>query len=354
MGSYTEYPVPDFSGFGHGNYSVELNTDTGALTVRHTVKSRNPSYLAISENQMFLYAVTVLDEPSNPTIKSYLMNPDTSLSFLNEKAIPGGYPCHIVAKENNVVVACYVTGNVVHYPTSADGKLLSKITQIKHKGSCVNKERQEGAHAHQVAIHPNGKEIFVCDLGIRMITAYTLEGPVLTSNTAKDCGVSEGSGPRHLVFNSKGNQTYVLNELTGTVAVLENGAEGFVAITDYPTLPLNFKGTPSSSAIRLYINGQFLYTTNRTLEAITIFKIGDSSLETIDFQYTEGEELRELNSAPDSNWLIACHQNSHDSVVYAINEDGTVKKCYRTAEILSTCMCDILKQSQQLNRFSYI
>lgn len=335
IGSYTEYPIPGFGGIGHGIYSVELHTETGKLAVRHTTKSRNPSYFAISDNNKHMYAVSELDESSNPKVRSFAINDDSSLSFLNEQPIPGGYPCHIISKDNNVMVACYVTGNLLHYSTRTNGELMPSLSEFQHSGSSVNKERQEGPHAHQVALHPNGREVYVCDLGIDRIKAYKLEENVLVPNPTKDCKVSEGSGPRHLVFNSEGNCAYVLNELTGTVAILEHKHDRFTAINDYTTLPEDFKGVPSSSAIRLHPNGKYLYTANRNLEAITIFSIESDALEAIDHQYTKGKELREFNITPDGNWLIACHQNSHDTVVYAIRDDGTLKEHYRTTEILS-------------------
>lgn len=342
IGSYTEYPIPGFGGIGHGIYSVELHTKTGELSIKHTIKSRNPSYLAISDDNKFLYAVSELDKSSNPKARSFAINDDFSLSFLNEQAIPGGYPCHIISKANNVMVACYVTGNLLHYSTRANGELMPRVTEFKHSGCSVNKERQEGPHAHQVALHPNGREVYVCDLGIDTIKAYKLEENVLTPNPAKDCRVSEGSGPRHLVFNPEGNCAYVLNELTGTVAILEHKQDRFTAINDYTTLPEDFKGLPSSSAIRLHPNGKYLYAGNRRLEAITIFEIDHNTLKIIDIQYTHGKELREFNITPDGNWLIACHQNSHDTVVYRIGGNGTLKEYYRTTDILSP-VCVVFK-----------
>lgn len=335
IGSYTEYPVPGFGGIGHGIYTVALNTETGSLAVKHTIKSRNPSYLALSEMNTCLYAISELDESSNPQVKSFKVNPDASLSFLNEQAISGGYPCHIIVKDNHVLVACYATGNVLHYKTKANGMLRPDTANIQHSGSSVNKARQEGPHAHQVVVHPNGKEVYVCDLGIDMVKAYKLEERSLVPNPAKDCKVSEGSGPRHLVFNQKGDWAYVLNELTGTIAVLEHKQDSFTAINDYITLPEAFNGTPSSSAIRLHPNGKYLYAANRNLEAITVFRVNGPSLVIVDHQYTNGKALREFNISPDGKWLVCCHQNSHDTVVYVIREDGRLKEQYRTTDILS-------------------
>jgi 6-phosphogluconolactonase len=335
IGSYTEYPVPGFGGIGKGIYSVDLNTETGELSVQHTKISRNPSYLAISDGNKFLYAVSELDESTNPQVRSFEIQEDGSLSFLNERPIPGGYPCHIISEGNNVMVACYATGNLLHYTTTDKGEFEPKWTEFQHEGSSINQERQEGPHAHQVVLHPNGKDVYVCDMGIDVIKVYLLKNNTLLPNPKKDGNIKAGSGPRHVVFNKKGDWAYVINELTGTVTVMEHTSDNFKAVNEYNTLPASYKDTPSSSAIRLHPNEKYLYAANRTLEAITIFRVDGPSLEILDYQYTKGEVLREFNISPDGNWLIACHQNSHDTVVYRIEDDGTLEEKYRTTEILS-------------------
>lgn len=335
IGSYTEYIVPGFGGIGHGIYTVQLNPDTGKLVVLHTERTRNPSYLAISDDTKFLYCVTELDMSEDPKVRAYMVNPDFSLVFLNEQSISGGYPCHLVIHENQILVACYATGNVIQFPLDVSGKLMEAKQVYTHQGSSVNKERQEAPHAHQVVIHPNKKDIYVCDLGIDRIKAYRLEGTELTPNENKDGKVSKGGGPRHLVFNAEGDLAYILNELTGNISVLQNRDGLFEEIKIYSTLPKDYRGVPSASAIRLHPTGKYLYAANRQLDAITIFGIVDDELLLIDYHYTQGEEIREFNITPDGKWLIACHQNSHDTVVFAIQDDGKLQEMYRTQGILS-------------------
>lgn len=335
IGSYTEYIVPGFGGIGHGIYTVQLNTDTGRLVTLHKEKIRNPSYLAISADTKFLYCVTELDESENPKVRAYKINPDFSLEFLNEQPISGGYPCHLVIHKNSVLIACYATGNVIQFPLDASGKLLEARKEYRHKGSSINKERQEAPHPHQVAIHPNKRDIYVCDLGIDMIKAYHLKGTELALNETKDCRISKGGGPRHMVFNTEGSLAYALNELTGAISILQNKDSSPEEIKTYSTLPKDYEGVPSASAIRLHPNEKYLYAANRQLDALTIFGVVDEELHLIDYQYTKGKEIREFNIAPDGKWLIACHQNSHDTVVYKILEDGKLVETYRTKEILS-------------------
>ena len=127
----------------------------------------------------------------------------------------------------------------------------------------------------------------------------------------------------------------MLNELTGDVSVLQNSNGALKEMHTYNSLPTDFRGVPSASAIRLHPNGKYLYTANRNLEAISIFCIEEDKLSCLDHEYTKGKELREFNITPDGKWLIACHQNSHDTVVYKIRSGGELEETFRTREILS-------------------
>ena len=335
IGSYTEYPVPGFGGTGRGIYTVELNIETGELKTLHSAFVRNPSYLAISEDNRILYCITELDEKDHPKVKAYRIKDDFSLEFLNEQRIKGGFPCHLAITGSNVLVACYMTGNVLQFPLDHTGALLPHAKNIQHQGSSINLKRQEAPHAHQVAIHPNHEDIYVCDLGIDTIKAYQIRHDELIPNEAKDCKVTVGGGPRHLVFDNDGRFAYLINELTGDVSVLikRKGVLGEMGI--YPALPEGYQGEAGGSAIRLHPNGRFLYVANRQLGAITVFNVQADHLTVIDYQYTGGEEIREFHITPDGQWLIACHQNSHDTVVYNIEENGKLTERYRTKEILS-------------------
>ncbi|UJH68500.1 lactonase family protein [Allomuricauda sp. SCSIO 65647] len=335
MGSYTEYLLPDFGGTGLGIYTVQMNTETGGLKALYSIEARNPSYLALSDDGRMLYCNTELAEDENPVVKAFMINKDFSLQFVNEQVIPGGYPCHIKTYTNNALVACYATGNVLQFPLDPAGKVMPLKNEHHHSGSSINKVRQEAPHPHQIAIHPNQKDIFVCDLGIDTIKTYRFEGDMLMADASKDTKVSSGGGPRHMVFDPNGTLAYVLNELSGEVSVLEKGEGHFKQIGSYSSLPEDYSEVPSGSAIRILPNGKFLYAANRKVEAITIFKIIDRELQLVDIQYTGGAELREFNITPNGEWLIACHQNSHDTVVYKVQENGKLEERYRTKEFLS-------------------
>ncbi len=335
VGSYTKPTNKKMTSIGNGIYSLILNTNTGEIDCLSTEYCCNPSYLIISENRKILYCVTEIGELDGPNIIAYKINEDYSLSNLNEQSIKGGFPCHLEKFDSNILVACYETGNIIRFPLDSSGGLLVSKENYYHKGSSVMIHRQQSPHAHQIAIQPLTNNIYVCDLGIDFIKAYGLKSGSLHPVESKDIKMPDGSGPRHLVFNKNGNLAYVLNELSGTVLVLNYKNGSFKAIYSYNSLPEDYFGEPSSSAIRLHPNGAFLYTANRVLEAITVFKVVADKLQLVGFHYTRGKELREFNISPDGEWLIACHQNSHDIIVFRILENGTLVEISRTKKILS-------------------
>jgi 6-phosphogluconolactonase len=335
MGSYTEYPIPEFGGIGKGIYTVQLDTVTGALNLVHSIMERNPSYLAVDSNSNYIFCATEIEEDKDPKVKSFKIKKDFSLELIDEQRIIGGFPCHILAHKDHVMVACYATGNIIHLLTDDHVGIRKVVNNFYHHGKSINRERQEGPHAHQTTIHPNGKDIYVCDLGIDTIKAYSFEEGMVLPNQKNDCVVTRGGGPRHMVFNKEGTIAYVINELTANIGVLQYAQGKLKEVAVYSSLPDDFMDKPSASAIRMHPNGKFLYVGNRGLEAITVFKVNGSELEVVHIQYTYGEELREFNLTPDGLWLIACHQNSHDTVVYQTIDTGELVERYRTKDIKS-------------------
>lgn len=338
IGSYTEMLTEDFGGSGAGIYTVELNMKTGELSVLNTFSIRNPAYLKSSGNA--LYAITEVEQHKTPKVSAFKINNKQNLEFVNEQIVDGSLPCHVDLHDNNLLIACYGSGNLLGFEIDGDDAIKPHKYNFKHEGSSVNKTRQEVPHAHQVAIHPNKMQIFVPDLGIDTVKAYRFEHGILEATPDYDISIPKGNGPRHMVFNKKGGLAYVMNELTGQVALLKLNTVKFECEEMYASLPKDFKGLPSGSAIRIHPNGKFLYVANRTVDAITIFRIKEAALEILEYHYIDGKTIREFNITPNGEWLIACMQDSNEVISYKILESGVLKEKRRTSKIISpVCVC---------------
>ena len=81
-----------------------------------------------------------------------------------------------------------------------------------------NPSRQTTAHAHCVVPSPDGRLVYVADLGIDRIVVYALGADgSLTPQPGSDFAVPPGLGPRHLVFNPDGRSLFMVSELIATV-----------------------------------------------------------------------------------------------------------------------------------------
>ncbi|MGY6648637.1 lactonase family protein [Wenyingzhuangia sp. IMCC45574] len=338
IGSYTEMLSPTLGGTGKGIYTVSLNNYTGELKVLHTQKITNPSYLVKHKDK--LYSVVEVVKKDKPKIATFTIKKDNSLELIDEKFINGCLPCHINHDSNSLFIACYGSGNIIQYPIDTNGSPLDNETNYYHPGNSINPQRQESAHAHQVYIHPDKKHVLVPDLGIDTIKVYQLEHQTLLPQKDKDIKIHDGNGPRHLVFNASGSIGYLLNELSGEITIISKENNSFKLLRHVPSLPNSYKETPSASAIRLHPNLPYLYIANRVLEAITIFKTDGEEILFKDYYFLNGKTIREFNISPNGKWLIACMQDSNDTYVLRILQNGLLEEVYHTKEIVSpVCIC---------------
>jgi 6-phosphogluconolactonase len=211
------YPVAGAGtpvGQGEGVWSVPFDDETGALgEARQVAVVPSPSFVAA--RGPWLYAVSE-DEPG-----AVVALPASAPDQTTASALSGGvYPCHLVATEHALLVANYGSGTLGVVPLDASGALTSDETAVHgHAGSGPREDRQEGPHAHFVALAPGGRHVLVVDLGTDQVRRYAWDG-----RTATPDGIAvtfpPGTGPRHLDFSPDGRFAYVTGELDRAVHVL--------------------------------------------------------------------------------------------------------------------------------------
>lgn len=327
-GSYTQDGAPAANPTGKGIGCFQLNLKTGEVEHLRYTEQRSPSYLVVSNNKKYLYAVEEMFENLKPEVYAYKIGEKGELQVLNKQAITGDYACHLAIVQDRLVVANYISGNALSYPILEDGSLAPCSQIIQHKGTGPNVERQEAAHAHM--IYPFQKDkMYVVDLTLDMAIAYQLNSELEKWIAAPqyDIKIDAGSGARHMLMDEKEEFAFVLSELTGEIFVadLRKGSSEIIQQVSY--IPKKYNGTIGGAAIRIHPNGKFFYASNRGTETIGIFKIDEMTkqLSVVDFQFTEGKTPRDFNIDPTGKWLIAANQDSNTLVIFEINEkDGTL------------------------------
>ncbi len=326
-GSYTMQGSPATNPKGQGIGCFELDTTSGNIKLLRYTEQRNPSYLVISKDLKYLYAIEELTGTKNPRVLSYHIGDNGELTLLNFQFLTGDYASHLALVQDHLVVANYMTGNALTFPIMKGGSLAPCHQIIQHSGIGPESNRQEGPHAHM--IYPFWDDhFFLVDLGIDRAKAYRLNqnGKSWEAMPQWDIVVRSGAGARHMVMNSTEMYAFVLSELSGEIFVFEKRIKGFEQIQEISFMSENYKDSFGGAAIRLHPDGQFLYASNRGPDTIVIFKVDvfSKTLSLVAHQSTEGHTPRDFNIDPSGNWLVAANQDSDTLVVFKIDRESGI------------------------------
>lgn len=316
----------------YGMYVAKFNIGTGGLTMVDSVKASNPSFLTVSPNKKFVYAVNEDATNAAPKgkVSSYTFNGSTGkLSFVNQQKTMGNNPCYITVDKTGkwLFVANYTSGNLSMLPVSAkSGMMDTAAVTIKHEGSSVNKDRQKEPHVHATVLSKNNRWLLVPDLGIDQLVVYKFnkKNGTLTSAAQPFVKSVPGSGPRHISFSKSGKQVYLIEELTGTIAAYRfSPKKGTLQLTQQiSSVPNGFKGFAGSADIHVSPDGKFLYSSNRgESNSIATFAINNRNgqLTKVSVDSVLGLTPRNFTIHPSGKYLLVANQNSNEVVVFARN-----------------------------------
>lgn len=318
-----------------GIYLMDLDTEKGTLSEpRLAGKATNPSFLALHPKGNFLYACSEVDSVDGKKgggVAAFSIDASSGqLTELNRQSSMGSGPCHVTvdATGKTLLVANYSSGSVASLPIEASGKLKPAASSHQHKGSSVNKQRQQGPHAHSFNIDKGNRFAFAADLGTDEIRIYRLkaeEGTITPSDPIAVKSV-EGGGPRHFAFHPNGKQAFTNNELTSSITSFSYDSEKgtLTQIETLTTLPEGYDGKNNTTAeVAVAPSGKFVYVSNRGHDSIAIFSISDEGkLKAQGHVSTEGKTPRNFGIDPSGKFLIACNQSTNNVVLFRLGEDG--------------------------------
>jgi 6-phosphogluconolactonase len=312
-----------------GIYIFKINVPSGQTSLVEVIKDiENPSYLTISKDGRFLYAVSEMASDHKGMIYAYQLDPQTGKAqLLNKKESRGEAPCYIAISENRkwITVGNYSGGNLITYAIDKDGKLTDQYQLVHHDGKSINPKRQEKPHVHSTVFTPDNKYLLVPDLGTDkvMIYAFNEKKNMPIGGTQQGFAkITDGSGPRHLDFHPNGKWAYVIEEMGGTISGWKyyNGTlEKFQHIDAHPA---DYQGSRGSADIHVSPDGKFLYASNRyEANNIAIYSIDGKTgmLKLVGFQDLPGKKPRNFAIDPGGQLLLVANQDSDSITVFKRN-----------------------------------
>jgi 6-phosphogluconolactonase len=341
MGSYPQTRVPgtalvyisSYTNKGPVGISVfSFNEEDGTMELIDRIDGiENPSFLAIDQKNRYFYAVSEVmqvDGKKSGKVIAYKIDPQTGkLSYLNEQLTGGSAPCHlsINRKGDQLFAVNYAGGNICAFPIDENGAIGELADSVRHEGSSIREDRQEGPHPHSIMLDPTDQFAFVPDLGIDKIMIYQLDDPHRKLSFYNEEKTQPGAGPRHFVFHPTRSYAYLVNELDCTITVYAyNEGGSLTALQTVPTLSQGLLKGNTCADIHIAPSGRFLYVSNRGHDSISIFKINEETgeLAYLDHSSTRGKTPRNFALSPDGSFLIAANQDTDTVVTFKIDQES--------------------------------
>ncbi len=312
-----------------GIYVYRFNSNDGTYKEISHVKTSNPSFVVVSPDEKYVYAVHENGKNGQGgDISAFSFDKKTGvLTLINQQPTGGAHPCYVDIDKTGkwIFAGNYSSGSLSVFPANADGSLGTVSTHIEHKGSGKVKGRQDNPHVHCTLVSPDNKWLYVPDLGIDKVMIYAFDASTgkLTPGPQEFAESQPGGGPRHITFHPNGKFAYLVEELSGQVVAYQFQGGMLKLLQRISTTPQGQPGFAGSADIHVSPDGKFLYASNRgDFNSIAIYKLDPKSgkLTSVGFQSTLGTAPRNFNLDPTGNYLLVGNQNNDEIVVFKRNK----------------------------------
>jgi 6-phosphogluconolactonase len=358
VGTYTGFKYVHHSktwgvGESHskGIYVSRFHAATGEVSEPElAAEVVNPSFLTISPNHRFLYAVSEdplslgppLDHSSY--VSSFAIDPSTGkLRLLNSAPASGTSTCFISIDKTGkyVMMANFGSGSVSVVRVKEDGSLGELTAFIQNVGHSVDPSIQTEPHPHWIGVSPDNRYVIVSDLGLDKVLIFRFDAETgkLSPPDPPFAAVYPGGGPRHFAFDPSGKFGYQLSEMSGMVDVYAWApSKGtLTGIQRAHTVPHDFFGGNHSGEVEIHPNGKFLYESNRRTksefvrgpESIGVFAIDprNGTLTPVEQVDSGGIMPRNFKIDPTGAYLFSANQLTNNIVLFKIDSaTGRLKK----------------------------
>src|SRR5262245_42265798 len=324
---------------GDGIHAYRVDPATGAWThVQHIGDLVNPSYLALSGDQRFLYSVH--GDEAHAT--AFALDRASGEAKLLGKAATGGKNGVRQAVDPSgkfLVVANYSSGSVAVLPIMPDGSLKDQHQLVQLPGEPgPHKVEQASSHPHDVVFDPSGRFVLIADKGLDRVFVFRFDANSgqLTPTEVGSVKTRPGAGPRHLAFHPKLPVVWVLNELDSTTTTYrwEDKDGSLTPSQVITTLPPEFTGYSTTAEIAVTPDGRFVYSSNRGHDSIAIYGANatNGTLTSVGWEPTQGPTPRFIGLDPAGRFLYAANEAGDTVVTFAV--EASTGKLASTGQVV--------------------
>jgi 6-phosphogluconolactonase len=256
-------------------YVLQFNQQTGELTLVETIlipgviKSGGSTPMSVSPDRRFLYVAT-RGEPQ--AVASFAIDPKSGkLKYIGSGPLTDSMAYISTDRAGRFMFAASYPGHKITISPIGPQKVIQPTQQVL----------PDHTNAHAILADAKNRYVLATTLGNDRINVFRFDAASgkLEPNTPASVAVKEKTGPRHLVFHPNGSLVYVLGELDAAVHVFDYDADkgGLKEKQSASALPSGFSGKPAAADLHITPDGKFLYSSERTSNTITGFRVNQAN-----------------------------------------------------------------------------
>lgn len=304
-------------------YDVDM--EHGRFTERCDIIITNSSYVTISHNRKYLYAIT------DTGVSSYRILPDGNLEFVNTASTNSMRGCYLSTDYEDKFLFCagYHDGKItVLHLDESTGAVDAITDEVFHKGLGSIAERSYRPHISCVKMTRDNKYLCAADLGIDYVNIYRLDHDRGTLRQADIIRCDIDSAPRHLKFSEDGRFLYIISEMKNCIDVYHYHEEGNVPYFDQiQTVPTsdkyNVKGV-AASALNISVDGNYILASTAGDNCVALFKIDRNTgeLNRLFSLPVSGEYPKDAALFPDNRHLVSLNHESDTMTFFRVDYEN--------------------------------
>jgi 6-phosphogluconolactonase len=305
-------------------YRADLQSGLWTIT-DHAAGLVNPSFLVRDHRRDVLYAV----HGDCGYASAFAIDVNSGkISLLGEAPTGGLNGVHQALDPTGefLIVANYGSGSLGVLPVRKDGSLEPFADLLSLPGELgPHRVEQALSHPHHVVFDPSGQFLLVPDKGLDRVFVLTFDPKQARLRLCDEghAAMRPGAGPRHIVFHPGLPIAFVANELDSTVATCswDDRTGTLKPVHVVSTLPADFFGASTASAIVVTPCGCHVFASNRGQDGIVHFKFDEarSSLYAVSWTPSGGRDPRFMTLDPSGRLLLAANEQSDSIFIFELD-----------------------------------
>ena len=301
----------------------DVDVEKGYLTEKDCVKITNSSYLTMSHNGKYLYAITDMG------VEGYEIMEDGKLRTINKASINGMRGCYLSTdyEDKFLFVAGYHDAKVTVLKLEEDGTISGITAEVYNAGIGSIVERSYRPHITCTKMTRDNKFLCVCDIGMDQVKVYALNHDTGTLKLVDMIHCSQDSAPRYIKFHKNGKFAYVMHESKCVLDVysynvLPNGMPDFIKIASYTTFNDSYHTSSClGCAMKLSFDHKYIMCSNAGENSVAIFKVDENTglLDKLLVLPISGDYPKDVGFFPDTKHIVSVNHESNSLSFFSLD-----------------------------------